>query len=367
MKLAFLGDTALIGKYDITRYGEEAVFARFNDLLSTLKSCDHIIANLETPLTYKTKTIEAKTLALRSHPENIKVLQYLGVDGVSLANNHIFDYGAAGLADTTKALKSAGIQYCGLSNRPLYFSDKAVKVGLGGFCCYTTNGWHYGEGIQEGKLNVLKKKQVQQFIAECHLNNAYPIGCVHWGEENTHYPRKEHIFLAEQILADSKVSLIGHHPHVMQGVKRNDNGIVAYSLGNFCFDDVSSELTNIKVTQTEDNAKGMILILTINEALDCTYEVITYADKGDGLYIQMQFRNEINAYSEALDNIKDWSEYQNRRNQEMKEAFSARMGKRDGKWLLGHLNRSSLEAVLQRKRNAKAFYTESCMWGEQKI
>ena len=109
MQIALLGDIALIGRYDRTL--DSNVEQRVRVIRQITKYCDFVIANLEAPLTSKTKTHACKGVYLRSDPINVETLRYMGITHVTLANNHIYDYGKQGAEDTIKILKNAGIKY----------------------------------------------------------------------------------------------------------------------------------------------------------------------------------------------------------------------------------------------------------------
>ena len=121
MKIALLGDVALIGRYDRTQTND--VDERISAVKSILAECDFIICNLESPLTNNTKTKACKGVYIRSDIRNVETLIKLGVTHVTIANNHIFDYGKKGAEDTIRTLEHSGIKYVGLNNLP----EKLVK------------------------------------------------------------------------------------------------------------------------------------------------------------------------------------------------------------------------------------------------
>lgn len=140
MRIAFLGDIAFLGKYDVTQSGENAVRDRLKEMKAVLKDFDYVIANLESPLTDRNTTMEAKSMPLKSATVNVNTLVYLGVNAVSLANNHIYDYGKRGLAETTCVLDTNKIAYFGIDEKPLDVDLHNEKISVQGFCCFTANG-----------------------------------------------------------------------------------------------------------------------------------------------------------------------------------------------------------------------------------
>ena len=354
MKIAFLGDIALIGKYDITLNGEAIVISRLQEIKKVLSNFDFVVANLESPLTDINYTREYKSMPLKSPSTNIKVLKYLGVNAVSLANNHIYDYGKKGLEECIEILNKNQISHFGIGQEPLYFEKDNKRIAFQGFCCYTSNGWHYDNG-KNGDLNSLTYRNISTYLSKAKSNDCYPIIITHWGEENTHYPRSEHVHIAKSILEHNICSIVGHHPHVPQGVIRDENGICAFSLGNFIFDDCYSLKNGIRVTQTDDNKHGYILELEYTDDKGIIDRIIPYYDNDTGIVLDSSGFEHINKYSSAIKELYGKSEYEIIRLQEQQKARSERLGKRDVHWLMNHLNYSSVMTVIQRKMNQKNF------------
>ena len=143
MRIALLGDVALTGDYDVSI--SDSVFLLIQNIRNIIENCDYVICNLESPLMQQTKTQMCKGVYLRSDPQNVEVLRYLGITHVTLANNHVFDYGKKAAQETIKLLEENNIGYCGLCGDPLFLSKGEDKVLVDGFCCYSANGIYYGE------------------------------------------------------------------------------------------------------------------------------------------------------------------------------------------------------------------------------
>lgn len=361
MKIAFLGDMAFIGKYDSTKHNFESIKKRFADIKEMFDECDYVIGNLESPFVKTTKTKEAKTLALSTSVENINLLKYLGIDAVSLANNHFFDYGMQGAFECIDTLKCAGIQYFGIDNYTCNLKKNGDLVSVGGFCCRTTNAWYYDDQYSSTlSLNSLNKKNIDQFILNSKKVNSYPIVYVHWGEENTHYPKKEHVKFSDYVLSKFKTTIIGHHPHMIQGIKTYPNGNTFFSLGNFCFDDCeASNKTHVSVRQIPDNLKGYFVIVNIEDGKCIDNKIVAFEDDGKRISINPNIKIQIKEYSDEVSKVNDWYVYESKRKFEQSDAFQKRLGKRDIKWLIGHLNLTSVRAVMQRKSNQNKFLEET--------
>ncbi len=356
MKIAFLGDVALIGKFDRFAKNERLMKDYFTEVKQFLDECDYTVINLEAPFTSLMQTREAKSVPLRANPENIEILKYIGVDAVSMANNHAFDFGEEGIRDCIGFLENAGIRYFGIDNKIVTFKKGNDKVSIGGFCCYTTNGWHYNSDSRKGRLNTLEPVQIGRFLTESYNQGYLPVLFLHFGDENTHYPRKTHIEIISHYLDGGNVAIIGHHPHVMQGIKEKAGALCAFSLGNFCFDDcIDVGVSHMNIKQTGENKKGYAVIIDVQENNIKQYRVIPYRDDGSKIVVDMELMREIDKYGQELSVVHDWGEYQRNRLTDMSEATGKRLGRRDAKWLLNHMNTKAIEAVLQRKKNKFSF------------
>ncbi len=179
---------------------------------------DLTIVNFEGTLTERGSRAD-KTFAFRGKPEYTKVLTEGGVEAVTLANNHSSDYGEISNLDTKKYLDDAGIVWFENLNTGVV-DINGVKVGLIGL--YALNG------SADDNLPVAME-QVKDDGAELILVE------VHWGIEGENYPAESQKNLAYNAIDLGADLVIGHHPHVLQGVEKYKGKYIAYSLGNFCF------------------------------------------------------------------------------------------------------------------------------------
>ncbi len=177
---------------------------------------DLTIVNFEGTLTDR-GVREQKTFAFRGKPEYTEILKQGSVEAVTLANNHSRDYGEVSLADTRTYLENAGIIWFENLNTRIV-DVKGIKVGLIGL--YALNG--SAEGNLPKAMEQVKDAQLK--IVE-----------IHWGIEGKNYPTADQIALAHKAIDLGADVVIGHHPHVLQGIERYKDKLIAYSMGNFCF------------------------------------------------------------------------------------------------------------------------------------
>lgn len=181
---------------------------------------DVTMVNLENPVTVRGYKVP-KEFNFRMPPKYVGVLQNGGVDVVNLANNHVWDYGPVGVRDTLDYLDDAGILHVGAgetedeARQPAVIEVKGRRIGFLGY---------YGrDGHMEEDVSALKQK-VDLVVVN-----------FHWGVERSFYPEPWQIELAHSAVDAGADLVVGHHPHVLQGMERYKGGIIAYSLGNFIF------------------------------------------------------------------------------------------------------------------------------------
>lgn len=179
---------------------------------------DLTIVNFEGTLTER-GTRQEKTFAFKGDPSYTKVLTEGGVEAVTLANNHSKDYGEISAEDTKKYLEDAGIVWFEKLNTRV-IDVNGVKVGLVGL--YSLDG--SAEGNLTPAIEQVKSDGAEVILVQ-----------VHWGIEGNNYPESSQVNLAHRAIDEGADLVIGHHPHVLQGIEMYKGKMIAYSLGNFCF------------------------------------------------------------------------------------------------------------------------------------
>lgn len=162
-----------------------------------------------------------KEFNFRMPPKYLQVLKNGGIDIVNLANNHVWDYSQVGVEDTIAHLDEAGIYHVGGGvsvedeKKPVILIIKGKNIGF--------LGYYFLEGNVEEDVSALK-----QAVDVVIVN-------FHWGTERSNFPESYQVDLAHRAIDAGADLVIGHHPHVLQGMERYKDGIIAYSLGNFIF------------------------------------------------------------------------------------------------------------------------------------
>lgn len=208
-------DTSL-NAYYLTQ-GADYFLQNVRDIFS---ADDLTVVNLEGTLT-DSVTREDKLFAFKGDPEFISILSGSSVEAANVANNHSHDYGEESFTDTLEAAKNAGITTFGYDETAV-LDIKGIKVGL--------------VGIYELDDHMAREPQLLQNLEAVKAQGAQLIIAVfHWGNELETVPDENQTTLAHLAIDNGASLVVGHHPHVVQGIEKYKGRYIAYSLGNFCF------------------------------------------------------------------------------------------------------------------------------------
>jgi poly-gamma-glutamate synthesis protein (capsule biosynthesis protein) len=239
--LRAVGDV-MLGRYvgaAAERRGLDYPFAATAELLAG----DLAIGNLESPLTRRTE-LRPGPYRLPANPDFAASLQAAGFVGLSLANNHGLDAGPGGLQDASAALASAGIVPLGAGSDaaaarvPVIVARNGLRIALLGFndVADPQDAADEGQGWGRAWLDDAALDSVRQARQDADLVVVMP----HWGREYDAQPSKRQHEWAGQLVAAGADLVVGAHPHVLQPIEMltagGRAGLVAYSLGNFIFD-----------------------------------------------------------------------------------------------------------------------------------
>lgn len=192
----------------------------FKNVKHIFEKDDLTIVNLEGTLTTATKMAE-KDYRFKGLPEFTNILKQGNIEAVNLANNHTYDYLLKGYKDTMYYLEKSGIKYFGREKRTIV-EVKGVKIGLLGY-----SGRVDSKALRKtisNDIKYLKSKGAKVVIVN-----------FHWGEEKKYYANKTQKSLGRYTIDCGADLVLGHHPHVIQGMEEYKGKKIIYSLGNFCF------------------------------------------------------------------------------------------------------------------------------------
>lgn len=240
------------GKYDAVQ--DPAYF--FQNVQPVFAQDDLTIVNMEGTLTEET-TREPKQFAFKGDAEYVKILTAGAVETANLANNHSFDYGKKSYEDTITALEAEGISSFGYE-RTAVMDIKGVKVGLA--------------GVYELAEHIDCKQDLLDNIASLKEQGAQIIiVSFHWGQEKENVPNDVQVELAHTAIDNGADLVLGHHPHVLQGIEEYKGKNIVYSLGNFCFggNSAPSDMDTMIFQQTFTVKDGKLQEDNVTNILPC--------------------------------------------------------------------------------------------------
>lgn len=222
-------------------------------LLEELQNADILMVNEEFPFSNRGTAMADKQFTFRCDPKYVTALTEMGVDIVSLANNHTLDYGREALSDTFQVLDGAGILYAGAGET----AERAYELQI-----IERNGRKFGflaasrvvpvadwkvEVQAPGMLTAYDDTKLVELIQNAQTECDFLSVMIHWGVEYDEYPQDYQTKIAEDCFAAGADVVIGAHTHCLQGISYIEGKPVFYSLGNFVFGQSINQTMAVKV------------------------------------------------------------------------------------------------------------------------
>lgn len=258
-ELIFAGDV-LICKDTSEKYAAHGISGVLDDsLVELLNGADITMVNEEFPFSTKGEPMEDKQYTFEGNPKQVTALLDMGVDVVSLANNHTLDYGDEAMLETFSVLDEAGICYVGAGENQERACELILLERNGktfGFLAASrvipVTDWNilfHTPGMLCTYDDSLLLEQIRKADALCDVLTVY----VHWGVEYQEYPEDYQRTLAQHYVDAGADLIIGSHPHCLQGIEYVDGVPVFYSLGNFVFGKYMPKTMVVQVQVDEEN------------------------------------------------------------------------------------------------------------------
>lgn len=247
----FTGDINLAEGWSTTRYldGQNGeIRSCFSpELWEEMQSADILMVNNEFTYSNRGTPLSGKAYTFRADPERVNVIAEIGTDVLSLANNHVYDYGEEALLDTLDTIEQAGIPYVGAGRnlqeamKPVYFIANGRKIAIVS-ATQIERSTNYTKEATDDTAGVLKTLNPDKFLSvieKTRLCSDYVIVFVHWGTENTNYYGNDQIELGQKFIDAGADVIIGGHTHCLQGFDFYNGKPIIYSLGNYWFNNRS--------------------------------------------------------------------------------------------------------------------------------
>lgn len=276
MTLAFGGDICFYDPYaNMGAYRErgsdiEKCISPY--LLQEMRNADVCMVNNEFSYSDRGAPLEGKMYTFRSKPENVTILHDMGVDIVSVANNHAYDYGPDAFVDTLKTLDDAKVYHVGggenleEASKPVFITKNNLTIGYVAATQIERNDAPDTKGATDespGVLRCYNQRELDHFLevvktakTQCDFLVVY----IHWGTENTAEPDWAQPHQADLISRAGADIIVGCHPHCLQGLALVNDVPVIYSLGNYWFNSKTVDTALLKVKVNADGIDSLQMI-----------------------------------------------------------------------------------------------------------
>ena len=272
--VCFAGDINLDENWGTTQYmsgQENGIYDCISpELVEVMKAADVMCLNNE--FTYSTggAPLPGKAYTFRALPERVEVLHQLGVDAVTLANNHVYDYGKEALLDTFAVLEEAKIPYFGAGRtleeamEPLYLEIDGRVVALVGASRAEKNKMTpQATDTEPGILRCYDTELFVQAIGEAKAHADFCIAFVHWGTEYSFELEQVQLDTGKEYLDAGADAVIGAHSHCLQGMEYYDGKPIIYSLGNYWFNEKTLDTMLLQLHFSGDEQETKLTVQVI--------------------------------------------------------------------------------------------------------
>ncbi|GEM_PF-508960 len=246
VRLTFGGDIMLSRNVGDALKKQNDWMIPFQDSQQYLKYADILFGNLESPISARGKNV-GSMYSFRADPRAFNALTSAGFDALSVANNHIGDWGREAMKDTINGLLAKNIKPIGggLSEKDVHtakiFSVRGESIA---FLGYTAVGSKPSEALgARAGIAIFDKEKMKRDIKHAKESAKFIVVSLHFGDEYKKYSNRFQQEMAHTAIDAGASLVVGHHPHVVEETEIYHGGLIAYSLGNFIFDQFFSKET----------------------------------------------------------------------------------------------------------------------------
>ena len=283
-----LGDHPLcVGFGGYSEFRKNDATFPFEHVKSVFANSDLVFGNLECTLSNANRSSgDYSSIQMRGHPDSCTGLAESGFDVMNLANNHSLQHGKDAFQDTVRMLSANNIQTTGVNTgdhlvgTPTIINKNGLRVAFLGYSLrprqYFDYAPDYSEGHGDGIANDIRMVRDDVDIV---------IVSLHWGDEFIQRPSPEEIQLGRRLIDEGANLIVGHHPHVLRGVEKYNDGYIAYSLGNFVCDMIWDDTTReTAVLQCELSENGVHDVRLLPCYINDHYQpIVLDGEKADSL------------------------------------------------------------------------------------
>ena len=278
-------------------------------LLERMQSADLFCLNSEFAFTTGGQALDGKAYTFRSDPSNVSIYQTMGVDLVTLANNHIYDFGPEGQTDTLATLDGAGIAHVGAGETltdamtPYYWEHDGVTVAFVSACCAEQNRFTpEATADSSGVLLCYETDKFVSAIQTARQNADYVIACVHWGTDYVYEASEQQRADARTYIDAGADVIVGSHSHCLQGIEYYNGKPIFYSLGSGWFNERTLETCLLELRFTGDGNGGEITATVVPAIQEnCTTRLTQSEQEAQQVFdLMLEYSFDVNISADGL-------------------------------------------------------------------
>ena len=260
VNLSFVGDVSLADNFEIIpKYDErgEGIYGILSEeVVNIMNDADIMVANNEFTISDRGEPMPNKYYTFRANTNRVGIYDEMGVDLVTLANNHVYDFGEEAFLDTLDTLTNNDIPYVGAgrnieeASRPYYFIANGYKIAF----VNATRAEKFiltpeATDTTGGVLRAYDPTRFKETIKTAKENSDFVIALIHWGKEDSHELEQVQIDTGKEYIDAGADILIGTHAHTLQGIEFYNNKPIIYNIGDFIFNRESKDtgILNVKI------------------------------------------------------------------------------------------------------------------------
>ncbi len=261
--LSFVGDISLADNwYIMPQYDErnQKIYGILSEkVVEIMTQSDLMIANNEFTISTRGEAMPGKYYTFRASPERLSIYEEMGIDLVTLANNHVYDFGETAFYDMLEALEEYNMPYIGAgknineAKEPYYFIINGYKIAF----VNATRAEKYiltPEATESdgGVFRCYDPTLFAETIQEAKDQSDYVVALVHWGTEDSHELETVQLETSRTYIDAGADIIIGSHAHVLQGIEFYQDKPIIYNLGDFIFNDETKDTGIFQIKMKND-------------------------------------------------------------------------------------------------------------------
>ncbi len=262
--ISIVGDISLadnwkiMPRYDASGKGVYGILSE--EVVDIMKKSDLMIANSEFTVSTRGTPMKGKQYTFRANPSRLSIYDEMGIDMVTLANNHVYDYGKDAFLDMLSSFEEKGLPHIG-AGRNLEEAMKPYYFIIGGYKFAFVNATRAEKYVltpgatenSEGVFRCYDPTNMINLIKSLRPDNDYVVAIIHFGWEDHHELEQVQIDSSHMYIDAGADIVVGHHAHTLQGVEFYNHKPIIYNLGDFIFSDNTDDTVIFQMTLKDDN------------------------------------------------------------------------------------------------------------------